>query len=68
MSTIKIGGHLIGNKHPCFIIAEAGVNHNGHLEMAIELSRTQYKCCPWLRPNGTTSRISGKEKKSCHTL
>ena len=37
MDTIKIAGHLIGNNHPCFIIAEAGVNHNGHLKMALQL-------------------------------
>jgi len=37
MDTIEIAGHLIGNNHPCFIIAEAGVNHNGHLKMALQL-------------------------------
>lgn len=35
--TITIGDRLIGEGHPCFIIAEAGVNHNGSLEMALEL-------------------------------
>jgi len=29
MNTITIGGKKIGDKNPCFIIAEAGVNHNG---------------------------------------
>lgn len=37
MDTIEFAGHLIGNNHPCFIIAEAGVNHNGHLNMALQL-------------------------------
>lgn len=37
MDTIEIAGHLIGNNSPCFIIAEAGVNHNGHLNMALQL-------------------------------
>lgn len=37
MDTIEIAGHLIGNNHPCFIIAEAGVNHNGQLKMALQL-------------------------------
>ena len=34
---INIGGKAIGNRHPCFIIAEAGVNHNGSLELAKKL-------------------------------
>ena len=37
MRTIHIGGKQIGDGHPCFIIAEAGVNHNGNLEMALQL-------------------------------
>jgi N-acetylneuraminate synthase/N,N'-diacetyllegionaminate synthase len=37
MGTIEIAGHLIGNNNPCFIIAEAGVNHNGQLKMALQL-------------------------------
>ena len=39
MKSFKIGSHEIGNKNNCFIIAEAGVNHNGNLEMALELIR-----------------------------
>ena len=34
---IKIGNKLIGEGNPCFIIAEAGVNHNGKLELAKKL-------------------------------
>lgn len=34
---IKIANKLISEKSPCFIIAEAGVNHNGDLEMAKKL-------------------------------
>jgi N,N'-diacetyllegionaminate synthase len=34
---IKIENKLIGENHPCFIIAEAGVNHNGSFEMAKKL-------------------------------
>jgi N-acetylneuraminate synthase len=37
MPEIKIGDRLIGNDHPTYIIAEIGVNHNGILELAIEL-------------------------------
>lgn len=31
------GGRVIGDGQPCFLIAEAGVNHNGNLEMALKL-------------------------------
>ena len=34
---VEIGNKLIGEEAPCFIIAEAGVNHNGSVELAKEL-------------------------------
>lgn len=34
---IKIGEKLINKNNPCFVIAEAGVNHNGNLELAKKL-------------------------------
>lgn len=34
---MEIAGKKIGEGHPCFIIAEAGSNHNGDLRMAREL-------------------------------
>lgn len=34
---IRIGDKLIGNNQPVFIIAEAGVNHNGRLDLALKL-------------------------------
>lgn len=37
MSDLTIGGHPIGEEHPCFVIAEAGANHNRDLVMAKEL-------------------------------
>ena len=37
MKKITIGKFTIGAKNPCFIIAEAGVNHNGKLELAKKL-------------------------------
>jgi len=37
VTTIEINGRPIGHDQPCFIIAEAGVNHNGSLENARRL-------------------------------
>lgn len=33
----KIGTKTVGPGHPCFIIAEAGVNHNGDMDLARQL-------------------------------
>ncbi len=43
MTKTKIADKLIGEKEPCFIIAEAGVNHNGDISLAkklIDVART----------------------------
>lgn len=37
MAEIELGGKAVGSGHPCFVIAEAGVNHNGDIELAREL-------------------------------
>ena len=34
---VKIANKKIGDKHPCFVIAEAGSNHNGKLSQAKKL-------------------------------
>ena len=34
---VKIGGKTIGQGHPSFIIVEAGVNHNGDIDLAKKL-------------------------------
>ncbi len=39
MIEIDFGGRLIGEGHPAFVIAEAGVNHNGDLELGKSLIR-----------------------------
>jgi N-acetylneuraminate synthase/N,N'-diacetyllegionaminate synthase len=35
--TLEIAEHAIGNGRPPFVIAEAGVNHNGSVDLAVEL-------------------------------
>ena len=37
MSTVKIGNKLVGTGHPCFVIAEIGINHNGDVDLAKRL-------------------------------
>jgi len=37
MAVVRIGQRAIGDGHPCFIIAEAGINHNGDTALAAEL-------------------------------
>lgn len=44
MSDIDIAGRAIGPGHPCFVIAEVGVNHNGDLEIARDLVRAAKEC------------------------
>jgi N-acetylneuraminate synthase len=36
---VKIGNRLVGDGHPAYIIAEAGINHNGDIEIAKHLIR-----------------------------
>ncbi len=44
MRTVSVAGRLIGNGHPVFIIAEAGINHNGDIELAKELITSAKDC------------------------
>lgn len=34
---VEIGGRQVGDGHPCFVIAEAGVNHDGSIDDAMAL-------------------------------
>lgn len=36
-AAVPIAGRLVGRGNPCFVIAEAGVNHNGSAELAHKL-------------------------------
>jgi N-acetylneuraminate synthase len=37
VSEIRIGNQLVGDGHPCYIIAEIGINHNGDINIAKKL-------------------------------
>ena len=34
---VTVGAHQIGPGHPCYVIAEIGINHNGELDNALKL-------------------------------
>lgn len=36
-TSIHISNKTVGYDHPCYVVAEAGVNHNGRLPMALKL-------------------------------
>ena len=44
IKTIKIQDRTIGSGFPTFIIAEAGLNHNGNPELAAKLIKTAKEC------------------------
>jgi N-acetylneuraminate synthase len=37
VSGIKLGNSLVGDGHPCYIVAEIGINHNGNINIAKKL-------------------------------
>ena len=37
MNSVSIGNRIVGEGHPCFVIAEIGINHNGSLDIATQL-------------------------------
>ena len=37
MAEIKVGKTIIGDGHPCYVVAEIGINHNGDIEIAKKL-------------------------------
>ena len=44
MKDLRFGDRGIGGSSPCFVIAEAGVNHNGELDRAIALVDIAAEC------------------------
>ena len=35
--SVTIAGRTIGAQHPCYVVAEIGINHNGDLSLAKRL-------------------------------
>lgn len=44
MKKVKIGERWIGEREPTYIVAEAGVNHNGNVDLAKEMINEAKKC------------------------
>ncbi len=44
MKRVKIGDRWIGEGEPCFTIAEAGINHNGDVNIAKRMIETAFEC------------------------
>jgi sialic acid synthase SpsE/protoporphyrinogen oxidase len=62
---VKIAGHTIGQGNPPLIIAEAGMNHNGSLELGFKLiDEAVIARCPIIKFQTFTkgSRVSAKMK------
>jgi N-acetylneuraminate synthase len=36
-SAVKIGNKIVGDGHPCYVVAEIGINHNGDVDLAKRL-------------------------------
>ncbi len=37
MKVVHIGDRLVGEGEPCFVVAESGINHNGDVNLALQL-------------------------------
>ena len=35
--TVKLGNKIVGDDHPCYVVAEIGINHNGSMDVAKQL-------------------------------
>ncbi|MGH7831927.1 MAG: N-acetylneuraminate synthase [Candidatus Binatia bacterium] len=71
LETISIGGRKIGKAHPVFIVAEAGVNHNGDVKLALELIRKAKACgadCVKFQTFKAGSVVTRKAPKAAYQL
>lgn len=71
---IKIGNKIIGKNHPCFIIAEAGVNHNGDvlkaknlIDIAKEAKVDAVKFQTWITEDLITKSVDKAEYQKINT-
>jgi N-acetylneuraminate synthase len=56
---VTVGDHRIGPGHPCYVIAEIGINHNGDLAIAKQLIDVAYEAgCQAVKFQKRTPEIS----------
>ena len=69
----SIAGRLIGPGSPCFVIAEAGVNHNGDTQLALDLidaaaaagaDAVKFQTFSANRLASATARMAGYQKRN----
>ena len=66
-NTVKLGNKIIGDNHPTYIIAEAGLNHNGSIDIAKQLIDKALECkCNAIKFQSfeKNSRVSSKVKNA----
>lgn len=71
VGTIDIAGRKVGKNQPVFIIAEAGVNHNGDVKMALELVREAKRCgadCVKFQTFKAESVVTARARKAAYQL
>jgi sialic acid synthase SpsE len=61
-TAVKIGSHQIGPGHPCYVIAEIGINHNGEVDTAKKLIDVAFEAgCQAVKFQKRTPEISTPE-------
>ena len=58
MKDLKIGDHLIGERHPPLVIAEMSGNHNQSLDVALELVNQAANCLLYTSPSPRDGLLS----------
>jgi len=68
---VNIGGKLIGENQPAFIIAEIGVNHNGDMELAKRMVQSAARCgadCVKFQTFKAERVVTGNAPKAAYQL
>jgi len=58
MKEVRFGDRRIGDGQPAFVIAEAGVNHNGDLELGRSLIREAQRAGAGQQSQGVFFRVA----------
>ena len=63
---IIINGRSVGDGHPCYVVAEIGINHNGDLGLARQLiwAAAAARCDAVKFQKRTVSQVYGRSSSS----